>query len=439
MGWLKAVHPDDLRAVDEQMRSALNQGVPFEWEAHLRKVSPSNPNGLVPVRARCIPVLGEDGKIQEWVCNASDNSVLEELLRNEERLRLATQAARVAIWEYDFVAGQMTRTDNHDALYGLPSQGVWTYDVFIRATHPDDRDLSDGYIQQCVAPGGPDSYAFDFRVIWPDGTLHWLAVSGQVAARDENGTATLVRGALIEVTRLKEVESELRESVRIRDEFLQIAGHELKTPLTPLALKLGSLMRKAKAASGPDSDFVTHLESAGRQVTRLTELVNGLLDVSRLTQGRLKLEPKPTSLDQLVREVSDQFTLQAERAHSPLKLELQSGVIGLWDSARLEQVVANLLTNAIKYGAGHPVEVRVDAGDDQARLVVKDHGIGIPQEGLRRIFGKFERAVSDRNYGGLGLGLFIAKQIVDAHRGSITVESQPGKGATFTVELPLQP
>jgi PAS domain S-box-containing protein len=232
---------------------------------------------------RGMPVFDPAGQLSEWISTSSEVWADETVRRSEERLRLATEAAQVAIWEYDFVAGQMTRTDNHDALYGIAAQQVWTYDIFTSATHPEDRGISDRTVQACVAPGGPDDYAFDFRVIWPDGSIHWLAVSGHVFSRDAEGRTTLVRGALIDVTRLKNVEAELRESVRVRDEFLQIASHELRTPLTPLALKLSSLQRLATGGQLLPEAVARHTEAAQRQVKRLAELVEDLLDVTRLS------------------------------------------------------------------------------------------------------------------------------------------------------------
>jgi PAS domain S-box-containing protein len=354
------------------------------------------------------------------------------LRRSEERLRLATEAARVAVWEYDFRAGAMTRTDNHDALYGLPSQEVWTYETFINATHPDDRALSNEIVQRSVAPGGPDDYAFDFRVVWPDGSVHWLAVSGRVATRGLDGTATLVRGALIDVTRLKDIEANLRDAVRVRDEFLQIASHELKTPLTTVSLKLANAMRRVDE----ETELKDHLLAAQRQVHKLASLVEELLDVTRLAQGRIQVNPQQVALDELVAEVVEQLGLQARRANCVLTLERTGPILGQWDRGRIEQVVSNILSNAIKYSHGKPIVVTLGGDASTARFSVRDEGIGIARDAVGRIFDKFERAVPASSYGGLGLGLFIAKQIVDAHGGAIRVESEPGRGSTFTVELP---
>jgi signal transduction histidine kinase len=180
-----------------------------------------------------------------------------------------------------------------------------------------------------------------------------------------------------------------------------------------------------------------HLESSLRQVKRLAELVNDLLDVTHLSAGQLRLQGAPVDLAALVREVVARFQSQAQRAGSPLLLAVDGPVVGQWDSLRLEQVVSHLLSNAIKYGAGRSVSIRVQAVGTRARLVVRDEGIGIEPHALPLIFRKFERAVSERHYGGLGLGLYVTHQLLQAMGGTISVESTPGQGATFTVELPL--
>jgi len=227
--------------------------------------------------------------------------------------------------------------------------------------------------------------------------------------------------------------------VQLRDEFLSVASHELKTPLTPLHLKLTALSREMPRCCAGDTRseaLQRHVEVAKRQVHKMSTLINALLDVSRLSRGKLKLEPADTDLGEVLSEVAAWFAREAARMGSELRVEGEPHVSGWWDRLRLEQVVTNLLSNAIRYGAGRPIHARVEAVRDRARLVVRDEGIGIPPEAQERIFGKFERAVSERHSGGLGLGLYITRSIVEAMGGCIRVESRPGEGSTFTVELP---
>lgn len=234
---------------------------------------------------------------------------------------------------------------------------------------------------------------------------------------------------------------EAREAVRARDEFLSIASHELKTPLTTLQLQIQGVGRKLK--SFPDDPVLQGLAvrvgTSERQVERLTGLINNLLDISRITAGRLELDLEPVDLSAVAREAAARFRDDLTRAGCVLEIRADAACQGEWDRLRLEQIVMNLLSNAAKYGAGRPIEIEVDGGEATARFSVRDHGIGIPEEHQSRIFERFERAVSDRHYGGLGLGLWIVRQIVDAFGGTIEVESRVGEGSTFTVLLPRVP
>ncbi len=233
---------------------------------------------------------------------------------------------------------------------------------------------------------------------------------------------------------------EAREAIRLRDEFLSIASHELKTPLTPLSLKLQALSRELARRPGdmPRALVESYVEVGQRQVKKLSELVGDLLDVSRIAAGRLTLVPEDLDLGALVREVVARYEPQAARAGSTLRLECgEQGLTGRWDLLRLEQVVTNLVDNAVKYGEGRPIHVKVEGTEGGVRLTVRDEGIGIAPEALPRLFGRFERAVSERHYGGLGLGLYITRTLVESMGGQVRVESEPGRGSTFTVELPL--
>ncbi|HUS67106.1 MAG TPA: HAMP domain-containing sensor histidine kinase, partial [Kofleriaceae bacterium] len=161
------------------------------------------------------------------------------------------------------------------------------------------------------------------------------------------------------------------------------------------------------------------------------------LDVSRITVGRLTLEPEPLDLAALARDVADRLVDEARAAGCAVTVDADEPVEGQFDKNRIDQVVTNLVTNAIKYGDRKPIELSVKRLDGHAKLIVHDHGIGIPEVDHARIFQRFQRAVSERNFGGLGLGLYIVGEIVAAHGGEIDVVSQPGDGSTFTVTLPL--
>lgn len=231
---------------------------------------------------------------------------------------------------------------------------------------------------------------------------------------------------------------EAHEAIRARDEFLQIASHELKTPLTPLQMQLDTLARTLEKSGVCDERLTSKIEMASRQTARLNRLVESLLDVARITSGRFVLEIEEFDFVEMVREIAERFQSEARKAGCEIVVHAEGRIVGKWDRLRIEQILSNLLSNAVKYGGGKPVEIRALAADDMVRLAVTDHGIGIDREALERIFDRFERAVSIRHYGGLGLGLFIARQIAEAHGGSIVAQSQLGSGSVFTVILPQQ-
>jgi signal transduction histidine kinase len=227
---------------------------------------------------------------------------------------------------------------------------------------------------------------------------------------------------------------------RLRDDFLSIAGHELKTPLAALQLQVENiheLAHKGRFAEQPDL-LVDRLGKTLRHVQRMQGLVAQLLDVSQLACGRLELEPERVDARALVGEIVERFAEQARRAECELVLVPGEPIVGYWDRSRLDQVITNVLGNAIKYGAGKPIDIAVERADGACRIAVRDRGPGIPEAEQERIFGRFERAISDRNYGGLGLGLWISRQIAGALGGEITCESTPGVGSTFVIVLPLE-
>jgi predicted ATPase/signal transduction histidine kinase len=227
-----------------------------------------------------------------------------------------------------------------------------------------------------------------------------------------------------------------QEAIRARDEFLSIASHELYTPITSLQLLLQG-MKSRRVASSSEEARAMALDLADRQTKKLTKLVGELLNVARIRADRLELQLEDLDLASLVRDVVERFSNEMTRMNCPLSVDARAPVVGRWDRIRLEQVVTNLLSNATRFGAGKPIELTVEQSTDAARLIVKDHGIGIPPERVSRIFDRFERAVSVREYGGLGLGLYIVREIVKALGGTISVESVVNVGSTFTVELPL--
>ncbi|HWE30627.1 MAG TPA: GAF domain-containing sensor histidine kinase, partial [Polyangia bacterium] len=223
------------------------------------------------------------------------------------------------------------------------------------------------------------------------------------------------------------------DALRARDEFLALAAHELRTPLTSLRVSCEHLL--TQAAEIGENTIVKPAQRILRQSRRLSRLVNRMLDASLAGRRAPAIYPERVDLVALVREVIDELS----KTHAPIETDLPASLVGHWDGDRLQQVVGNLLDNALKYGRGQPVRVTLVSDATQATLTVADKGIGIDPERLPHLFEPYERGESSRNYGGLGLGLFLSRQIVAAHGGTLRVRSQREIGSEFTVTLPLAP
>lgn len=232
---------------------------------------------------------------------------------------------------------------------------------------------------------------------------------------------------------------ETREAVAARDEFLSIASHELKTPLTPLKLQLQLLSRQIRKGDAEVSHekLLSIMQNFDKQLGRLSKLIEDLLDVSRITSGKLSLNLEEFNLADMINDVLTQYEHQMKKAVIKVVFISENNIVGFFDRVRLEQVLVNLLTNAVKYAPGKPISVVVEKKNDMALITVKDQGPGIAQENQERIFKRFERVKSSENIGGLGLGLYISSQIIQAHNGQIRIESELGKGSSFIIEIPL--
>ena len=231
-----------------------------------------------------------------------------------------------------------------------------------------------------------------------------------------------------------------QKAIHVRDEFLSIASHELKTPITSLKMQLQLAQRQTK----PDENIAPSPQKLARvfqssvsQIDRLTSLVEDLLDVSRMEAGKLSLNFAVFDLRDNLKNVLERFEGVLQAANCPAELIQADSAWIRGDAFRMEQVLINLLSNAMKYGGGKPIQISlIQSAPHTTRLSVQDHGMGIPVEKQAIIFDRFERASTSHTIGGLGLGLYIARQIVEAHQGKISLTSTVGEGSTFTLELP---
>ena len=230
-----------------------------------------------------------------------------------------------------------------------------------------------------------------------------------------------------------------QEALRIRNEFISIASHELKTPLTSIKLQTQMTQisdeKKDPLTYSPErmKKFVKQID---RQADRLANLIEDMLDVSRISLGKLSLDLQPTSLNSLITEVIESLAELSQQSGNKIIFKFDSEVTANIDHFRIEQVVINLLANAIKYGEGKPITIYLTKQGSEVSFSVSDQGMGIAKENQERIFARFERAVTAKNISGLGLGLYISQQIVQAHRGTIIVQSAPNEGACFIVTIP---
>lgn len=270
---------------------------------------------------------------------------------------------------------------------------------------------------------------------WPGRPASFVVSSGAVPVL--RGQPPLALLTFVDVTRLKATEAELREAVRVRDEFVSVATHELKDPLSSLLLSVAALRRIVEKQGSIPADILRErLDVSQRQGERLARMIDNLLDVSRIAHGRLRLDVEALDLRDLVLEVVGRFREQAREAGVALEVEPSGPIIGYFDRVQLEHVVGNLLSNALKYGEGRPVTVRLGGDEATAVLEVEDRGVGIAEADRGRVFERFERANDGHRERSLGLGLYIVRSIVQAHGGSVDFRSEPGRGTTFVVELP---
>jgi signal transduction histidine kinase len=233
---------------------------------------------------------------------------------------------------------------------------------------------------------------------------------------------------------------EAQKALRTRDEFLSVASHELKTPLTSILLNIQAVIKKIQKTESDSPEIreiVKMLELSSRQSHRMARLINDLLNVSVASTGRLQIEKEETELIGLVKEVILSFKARLKDSNIQVVVDMDEKIVGMWDKVRIEQVIANLLSNAIKYGKGKPILITVKKLGKNAHIRIKDNGIGIKKVDQEMIFEQFKRAVNSKEYSGLGVGLYICLQIVEAHKGKLSVESKAGDGASFIVDLPL--
>jgi PAS domain S-box-containing protein len=443
-----AIHPDDRDRVLQGLDDAIaNQA--DTWADHYR--FKRGDGTYADVFDRGSFVYGGDGQVRmigTMLDVSMEKRAREAHARVSQQLENLVKSVPGMVWEAWGPPDSPQQQNDYISEFGLRMLGytldewISTPNFWITIVHPDDRERA---LQESTAIFARGSGSFRFRWLTKSGGERWFEAFC-VTVYDRNGAPIGMRGVTLDIDERVRFEQErerllarAQDAVSVRDEFLAVASHELRTPLTSLQLQMQALERYRKNGRlhqiAPDS--LEKIFSLGeQQLQRVNTLISELLDVSRLTSGRLVIERERMNLGDLVTQVRARFTPDLKQSGSELALDIDPTVAGDWDRKRLDQVVTNLISNAIKYGNGKPITVRVAQRGETALLQVSDRGIGIAPGDQERIFLRWERAVSSRSYGGLGLGLFITRRLVDLHAGHIRVESEPEQGATFTVELP---
>ncbi|WNG17026.1 PAS domain S-box protein [Cystobacter fuscus] len=362
----------------------------------------------------------------------------EELLRRgEERFRLLVSSVKdYAIFMLDPKGRVMTWNDGAAHLKGYSAREI-VGEHFSRFYPPEDlaRNKPALQLEAAERDGRVEDEGWRVR---KDGSLFWASAT-LTAMRDAKGVLLGFSKVTRDLTEHKRTEEERlqlaqsQEAIRLRDEFLSIAAHELKTPVTALQLQLQGLRRDMASL---EHKHEARLERALRSTARLSHLVETLLDVSRISTGRLTLHPERIELVATVRDLAERLRDTAASADCQLLVREAPPIEGTWDRLRIEQVVTNLLSNSFKYAAGHPIEISMAREGAEAILVITDRGPGLPEKDMPRLFGRFERAAPMSHYGGLGLGLYVSREIVEAHGGIISADNLPDGGARFTIRMP---
>jgi len=404
------------------------------------------------------PAFDEEGQVHGAIAIVQETTSKFLALEARDRADRATHVARQELYDFFMQApapmvillGPEHRFALANPLYekfvGRHVQGKSVYEAFSR------EEVSEFVAQlDSVYRTGEPYIGHDLPLTIPDdsGAMQHLYIDVMYQpfrAPDGNIKGVLafhqdVTKQVLARKRAEQMACELQAAVQSRDEFLSIASHEMKTPITVLSLRLQEVQRHLglDPTESPETQrFGKMVKSALRQTDRLTSLVEDLLDVSRIQAGKLLFTLEEVDAAPMIADVLEQFREQAKVAGCTLSMDVLPDLVGKWDRARIEQVFVNLLSNAIKYAPGEPIEIHGTSDGNLATFTVQDHGPGIPPDRQGRIFERFERASPSRNISGLGLGLYIARQIVLGHLGEIHLESRPSQGARFVVQLPLQ-
>ncbi len=423
-GWLEALHPSDREAAGRAFIEANATRSSFALEHRLRRADGDYRWVIDAGRPR----LAEDGAFEGYVGSVID---IHDRKLAEERLELAVNSGNVGLWYCDLPFDTLVWNSQVKEHFGLPPDAVVTIDTFYELMHPDDREPTRLAIETSIAEQQP--YDTHYRTVGLDGRTRWIRAIGR--ARFDGGRPVHFDGITIDVSELVGLRESAEAASLAKDEFLAMLGHELRNPLAPIVTALQLLKLRGVDAAERERAVIE------RQVRHVVKLVDDLLDVSRITRGRIELHRESVELVDIVVRAVELASPLLEQLRHELRIDVPRGLQVSADPVRLAQVVTNLLTNAAKYTEpGGIVTVQAVRDGHNARLRVTDTGIGIDTDTLPRVFDLFvqERQSLARSQGGLGLGLAIVRNLVELHGGTVSARSEgKGAGAEFTICLPL--
>jgi two-component system sensor histidine kinase/response regulator len=440
--WVRHLHPDDRNGVEQALRACMEGIRPYDAEFRVvwddGSVHYIKATGQVVARDEAGHALRMVGTNLDVTNRITERLALEEA---NTRAALATQSAGIGIWDLDVLGNKMTIDDRMYELYGVQRETTFIdLEFWIRHLHPEDRVAAEQSFRDGLE--GTNSYDTEFRIVWDDGSIHYIKASGQVVAVDEAGRAVRMVGTNLDITERKQAEEiskrarvEAEEANNAKSNFLANMSHEIRTPMNAI---IG--MTHLALRAGPTPEQRRYLSKISGAADSLLTIINDILDFSKMEAGKMELENVPFSLEEVLSNLHDIVIYAAKQKNIHVVFSAAHDVRPhlMGDPLRLGQILINLVNNAIKFTQTGEVAVEVSAEDvkentTRLRFSVSDTGIGMSAEQISNLFQSFNQADAShtRRFGGTGLGLAICRQISDLMGGTLTVESEPGKGTTF--------
>ena len=360
------------------------------------------------------------------------------LQKAHDHLNFALKSGNMGTWEFDLRTQKQFCSPEMLAIWGVkPEEFDNSRHMLQNKVHPEDVMRMRALINFAIE--NDTVYELKYRIYPSPGIERWVLSRGRCLFDGPNKTPTVFAGVAYDITEAQHREEELEQAIKAREQFLSIAGHELKTPLSCMLLQLEVNEWDLKHL-GP-SEFTAEklqlsMKKYRQNLNRITRIVDNILDETTISQGKLQLRFEHSDLDLMIKNLINQIQLMADQSGIELHFRSKGSIFGLWDTFKIEQVLLNLMINAIRYGKKKPIYIEIDEDEDHALITVKDQGIGIKPEDCEKIFQRFERVSEDPTINGIGLGLYISHSIVKSHRGEIKLTSELGKGSEFKVMLP---